>query len=71
VPPQAVVWQGGHPFVFVALGAGRFQARSVEIRELSPTQWLATRGLASGDTIVVAGAPLLLTPPIVTAGVPD
>ncbi len=62
VPPQAVVWQRGHAFVFVALEPGRFQARAVEIRELSASEWLATQGLARGETIVVAGAPLLLAP---------
>lgn len=64
VPRAAVVYERGLPLVFVALDAGRFEARVVEIRELSPTEWQATRGLANGDRIVVVGAPLLVAPAV-------
>lgn len=63
VPRSAVVWRDGQAFVYVALGAGRFERRAVELHGQGDDErsWLVTGALAPGDPVVVSGAALLLS----------
>lgn len=56
VPRDAVVQIEGHPAVFVSIGPGEFEARSVVLGVRDGDALEVRRGLDAGDEIVVEGA---------------
>lgn len=61
VPESALLRGDGRLYVFVALGEGRFERRAVTALPLPNGGAFATRGLAAGESVVVAGAQQLLS----------
>ena len=60
VEDAALVWHAGHRWLYVALGAHRFERREVsDLRPLGAGRWLVP-GLPAGTQIVIAGAQSLL-----------
>ena len=59
VPREAIIDSGRRQIVFLALGGGRFEPRTVELGTLSE-DWAQVRaGLSRGDQIVISGQFLL------------
>lgn len=61
VPREALLRYQGGVFVYVEGEPGAFDRRAIELVRPSETGWLATGPLTPGETVVVAGAPLLLS----------
>lgn len=62
IPESAVVWHGGHPWVYVQLSDERFARRRLaDHRVLDEHDWFVAGGLATEDRIVVTGAQVLLS----------
>ncbi len=75
VPANAVVWYGGTPWVYKRIGADKFARQQLIQPSESGDNYFVSRGFSAGDTIVVAGAQLLLSaeqmPPPSPAGNKD
>lgn len=56
VPREALVWSGDQGQVFIQVGAGRFQRRTVQIAFPCEAGLALASGLAKGDRVVVRGA---------------
>jgi membrane fusion protein, copper/silver efflux system len=60
VPRDAIIDTGRHTYVFVALGAGQFSPRSVELGPELPDERVEIRSGLKGDERVVSGATFLI-----------
>ena len=56
IPRSAMVWSGGQGQVFVQIGEGRFQPRSVTVAFPCAAGLVLEQGLQKGDRVVVQGA---------------
>ena len=61
VPASALVLQADHRFVFVDDGSGAFERRAVESSLLEDGSQFVSKGLVTGERVVVTGAQQLLS----------
>jgi cobalt-zinc-cadmium efflux system membrane fusion protein len=55
VPADAVFQYGEKTYVFVQMGPGRYERRSIDVRSAGPQTWLALNGVKAGERVVVGG----------------
>ncbi|QSA96315.1 efflux RND transporter periplasmic adaptor subunit [Methylococcus sp. EFPC2] len=61
MPPSAVIWHEGRPWVYVKTGDDRFVRRPLDARQQRGDRWLVKTGFAAGEGVVVSGAQTLLS----------
>jgi len=61
VPPDAVVWYAGQPWLYVESAPGQFQRVPLVDGQRSGAAWVVRGTLRPGQRVVVRGAELLLT----------
>lgn len=61
LPTEAVVWVDGQPAVYVELGAGEFERRTVRLGPRRDDHVIVTAGVDASTPVVVAGAARLLS----------
>lgn len=61
VPPEAVVWYAGQPWVYVEQAPGQFRREPLGDGQRSGSAWVVDGALRPGQRVVVRGAELLLT----------
>lgn len=61
VPDGAIIRYGGLVWVFVADESGTFERKPIALHSPTSSGWFVMNGLKSGDSVVVAGAQMLLS----------
>lgn len=69
IPPGAVVWYGGKPWVYVRTAVDRFTRRAVAPAAALDGGVIVTSGFRAGDEVVVRGAQLLLSEELLPRGI--
>ena len=59
IPRSAVLWPGGAPRVYVEVGAGSYERRSVKLGRAGDALWEVLEGVKEGERVVLSGNMLI------------
>lgn len=61
IPPNAVVWYAGQPWVYIQRDSEHFIRRAISAHESVAGGWFVSQGFKPGERVVINGAQLLLS----------